>query len=66
MSLRLIPGLFLAAFVLGQGLWILAVSPDPPAGVKTATRKSRQIIAIGSIILGVFLVALFTTQFVSE
>ncbi|MBA3670063.1 MAG: hypothetical protein H0W71_08385 [Sphingomonas sp.] len=39
-------------------MWILAVRPDPPAGAVTATRKSRQIIAIGAVIIGVFLIAL--------
>jgi hypothetical protein len=45
------------ALILGQGLWILAVNPDPPAGARTATRRSRQITAIGLIILAVFAIA---------
>jgi hypothetical protein len=44
----------------------LAQGNAQPAGVKTATRKSRQIIAIGCIILGVFMIALFTAQIPSE
>ena len=66
MSFRIICGLLLGAFVLGQGLWILAVRPDAPVGARTATRKSRQIIAIGAIILGVFLVALNVSSISSE
>ena len=58
MSVRLISGLALGALALGQGLWVLAVRPDPPAGARTATRQSRQLIAIGMAILGVFLIAL--------
>ncbi len=58
MSIGIICGLFLGALALAQGLWILAVHPDPPAGARIATRKSRQIIAIGLAIIGVFLTAL--------
>lgn len=45
------------ALILGQGLWMLAVRPDPPAGAQIATRRSRQIIAIGLIIIAVFAIA---------
>ena len=62
MALKLIPGLLLAAYVLAQGLWILTVSPDPPAGARTATRKIRQIVAIGAVVLGVFMIALFVSE----
>jgi len=62
MSFKIIPGLLLAAYVLAQGLWILAVSPDPPAGARAATRKSRQMVAIGAVVLGVFLIALFVSE----
>ena len=58
MTVRIIFGLLFGAFLLAQGLWILAVRPDPPASARTATRKSRQIIAIGAVIIGVFLIAL--------
>ena len=57
MSVRTISGLFVGAYALAQGLWILAVRPDPPAGARTATRRFRQVIAIGMAIIGVFLIA---------
>ena len=64
--IRVLGALLLGAVVIGQGLWILAVQPDPPANAKIATRKSRQLIAIGMVIIGVFMIALFTAQIPSE
>ena len=66
MSFKAVLVLLLAALILGRGLWMLAVTPDPPATASVATRKSRQMIAIGFVILGVFFVALQTSLLLSE
>ena len=56
-------GMFLSAFAMAQGLWILVVRPDPPKGpVNDATRKVRQIAGIILVICGVFLSADFFSK----
>ncbi|NUQ18868.1 MAG: hypothetical protein HOP95_10540 [Sphingomonas sp.] len=63
MTLDMIAGLVLAIFVIAQSAWILVFRPDPPATAKTATRTSRQIIAVAGILIGlVNLYILFFTE----
>ena len=54
------------AVLIGQGLWMLTVRPDPPAGTTgPTTRRGRQIVAIGAVILGVFALAVKASQIFS-
>jgi hypothetical protein len=66
MSSRIIFGLLLGAACMAQGLWVLAVQPDPPATARVATRKSRQITAIAAVVIGVFAIALNAASLQSE
>ncbi|NUR44784.1 MAG: hypothetical protein HOP91_01305 [Sphingomonas sp.] len=48
------------AACIAQGLWMLAVRPDPPAGAgagAATTRRGRQVTGIALVILGVFGIA---------
>ena len=66
MTLKTILALLLAVYVIGMGVWVLAFRPDTPATAQTATRKSRQLIAIGAIVIGVLSIAVQFYPFPSE
>ena len=47
------------AFGIAQGLWLLAIQPDPKTGAGIIkTRKGRQIAGIVEVIAGVILISL--------